>query len=497
MLGLGLNLKPRKSGGGGGGGGGTDPNTTLFVASALSAGVTLTPEDVTRINNFNLALTSSGERANIDFITIHGLLGTGYTEAQRKLVSNIDVFDTTKTQVLTGDYAGAHISGVGYKSNGSFFIENQFNSGLSAKYSQNSATIGLLTIDRNTSPGTHDLSSFNSGFSSGILSKQTYSGDSTFYLNTGGASYSYNYMLSNSRSWWRSVRTASNVTTTYINGTPMNLSSQSSNAPINQKLGIFGAYNGAPVGGFYSSNAINGAIYGGNSSINGNLVEELINTHIFQPMATQSYLNKNLYIQSDSIMSGQALGNHSETMNKTITDLNANWTGTNRGLVNDQAANVDTNFATLVTPYFRSYYTKNIFYIALGTNDIVSGGLTAAQVYTLIKSISTKATALGFKVIISGLIARVVGGGGQTNFDVQRAALNSLFLADFTQSTGISNYTTSNSVTYAVGYLDLYANAKFATATNLTYFQSDNIHLSVTGSQAVSTDFLNSILPTL
>lgn len=485
------------------GSGATDPDAEAFFASIASRAVTISDPDKERITAFYIAAKAAGVYADIGSLVVDGLVDSSYSEGDRKKIVLTDMIDPSKVSTIVDDYAGSHIAGVGFEGNLSMAILHEFNAGTNAKWSQNSASMGLLLIrkDSGTRTNPYEIFSSDAGFANWNCFLRSKEGAAFAYLNTNAAAaYTYDAFLSTAPAWWRVVRTGTANTRTYVNGVLAQIDIRDSVAPASQKTGRFNAYFGSWGGVDFATDSIQAALYFGNSALDCDALESIINDTLLAPLAAKPYLDKSLVTVGDSIFCGMYLGHHSRMQNKTVEDLNDHWTAAVTNEPSKTAANINTDFATYQAPYFRTTFAKNVCHIACGTNDLGYGTRNGTTVYDEIVAIATQAKDAGWTVIIGGIIANNVtgyGGPDQATFDAERAICNDLFLADFDTPTDIPNYYTSSSVSYADGYIDAYADPNFADYTNATYFEGDQRHLTAVGLEYYSTAFMQPVLASL
>ncbi len=474
------------------GGSSYDAAAQSFFDSVATRGYTMSTSYKTAYNNMIVQLKSSGDWTNLDSLYLFATVDTDVAESDRKKIVLTDVKNPTLVGSLKSDYSGSHIGGIGFAGSpvNTFGVLTQFNAASASNWKRDNASYGALFMGTASAMSAWDIGSSDSGFGTFNNVTRTYPPQGEMLVNDATiGSYTYRIDKANAYSWWSSIRATASLTTEYVNGCLMARNTQPSVAPVSTNTGLLGAYNGSWTGGFYSSNII-GAFYAGNSSLNHNTISSIINTYGLLPINKKSYLNKNMFGQGDSIFSAAIYGIFGLMYKKTIETLNDHWTLTNLCLANQTATAIDTDFATLTAPYYRSTWSSNVFLLSAGTNDIATATKTGAQLYTVIKSICTKAKAAGWpKVIVSGIPARAGAMGvSQLTFDTECAAFRALMLADFGVTSSIAHYFTSNTVTYATGYLDIIADGNYASASN-AYFMADNIHFSALGNENYATTY--------
>lgn len=140
----------------------------------------------------------------------------------------------------------------------------------------------------------------------------------------------------------------------------------------------------------------------------------------------------------------------------------------NVGLNSDTVQSMLTEAATQVDPFLHSgSLWKTYAALWAGTNDLALAGRTDSQVYADIVTWCTARRAAGFKVVVSSIIAR--GATLPGNFETYRASVNTQLRANWT--------------TFADAFVDAAADSRLSDATNTTYFNVDQVHLTTAGSQ--------------
>jgi hypothetical protein len=151
----------------------------------------------------------------------------------------------------------------------------------------------------------------------------------------------------------------------------------------------------------------------------------------------------------------------------TAVSLSELRSGGTRSLIDNAAATDDV--------MVRTTRSKNALVVLVGTNDITSGR-NAAQILGDMASYYTARKSAGFgPIVLCTLIARNAG-GGQANFDTQRAAINAALRA---ASPG--TYFDALADTGAIAEMDTTADT-----ANATYYQGDLTHLTAAGCAKVA-----------
>jgi lysophospholipase L1-like esterase len=142
-------------------------------------------------------------------------------------------------------------------------------------------------------------------------------------------------------------------------------------------------------------------------------------------------------------------------------------------------ANVAADLATQVYPLKQANYSRNIYIVWVGTNDL--GGDTPANIKAAIASLATSVKAQGFRVVIATILPRSNFG----NVEADRQTLNTLLRADFTTATRDSLVTRPAA---GISYADLLVNVAGDTRIgdagdelDTTYYLTDLVHLNNTG----------------
>lgn len=140
----------------------------------------------------------------------------------------------------------------------------------------------------------------------------------------------------------------------------------------------------------------------------------------------------------------------------------------NVGTNSDTIANIIGEAATQVDPKLRTDRV-NVLAIWAGTNDFALNGVAEATVFANLKSYCQARRALGWKVIVLTMLPRPNTGADPT-IEVHRTAYNSDIRSNWTG--------------FADALADVGADSNIGAAsanTNLTYYNSDQIHLNDTG----------------
>lgn len=488
---------------------GYDPDALLLFEAADNLGFTLPTPNKVKYNNTFLALKAANKYTGIMGLWVDAADLTGVAETDRKTITLINMVNPTMISTISNDYAGSHIVNEGYIGLGNiqaFGILTGMNPTTEVLWDEENISISMLILGNQTVNQAYDVFCTNNAVNNFNALMKTRNDDPTDALmvvnrTTTLPTYAVNFNLSNSKSWWRMDSIGLNLHRNYINGALQQEIVDTATVKSSGIVARFGAYaNAAWIANFYTTQKQGALIistYTGDDEIS-----EIVTDNLLSPSSV-AYMDKRLYIQSDSIMSGQALGHYSRTGKKVITDLNNHWTLSNRGLINEFAKNIDDNFATLVAPYVRPWFQKDIFWLAMGTNDLTPtvGVLTGAQLYTTLLSIKTKALTAGWNhVVIAGIVDNkmVLGGGGaQATFDTERAVVRTSMLALFTVAHGsIPNYWLHPSDT-TMSYFDAYSASNFNNFNSTDFEPADNRHFTTLGSDNYADEGPTLILPTL
>jgi len=333
----------------------------------------------TRINNTVVELKANGDWTYIDWLTCEAMIDTDVAEADRKILVSINFKNPAQGQTLKDDYSGAHVGGVGYVGNGTnFAVLTDFQPSLASNYARNAGFVSYLCLSDTSASNISDLHSSDGAFSTINLTVKPHTSQGWALMNQGltaGGTYTYQIPRAYNHQWRRFERVGANIINEYDNGMLVGINTDSSAALTNDKLSRFGIYyGGAWYAGLFGAGK-QGALIIGGLGANRDRIEETINENLLAGVNKPSYMNKNIVGATDSIFSSQLEGVYSRMFQKTITDLADHWTLSNLGASGKFASDVDADFNTKIGPYFKSYFVKNVFWIALGTNDISGGAV--------------------------------------------------------------------------------------------------------------------------
>lgn len=473
--------------------------TTTFMASVASRGVTLVEPYVTILNTayYNSKQTANGISKR-DYWLNFVWIGSEYTEAQRKVIVLTDMIDPSRVATLHNDYAGSHVVGVGFVGNNTDFgILTDFIPGTATNYTQNTGVYGLLDMSDTGKTGSWIVSNRNVANTRYCMVMPSHYTEDFMLVNNGAALNTDTFRIPrayNHQYKW-AQRASSTVTNEYNFGMKTALDTEVSATLPTDKTGLLGIC----IGGVFGVGAANftpckiGFFGAGGGGVDMNQWEEENNTMVAH-VGSSAYFNKLVLSMGDSIFGPQSQGLFSQMYQTAFTTLNDHW-----GLMNLSASgkwiqDFDTQYASRIAGHYRSYYNP-VVHVYASSNDLASGE-TAANVYTRLKSVCNKLVADGYtRIFISGVIDRTAGLLiSQAAFNAARAALSALILADFPTAHGtIANYYLPTTFVYATGYFDPYGDAILNDSTNATYFP-DAIHLTATGNDYFATDVLVPIL---
>jgi lysophospholipase L1-like esterase len=137
---------------------------------------------------------------------------------------------------------------------------------------------------------------------------------------------------------------------------------------------------------------------------------------------------------------------------------------TNVATAGDALYQIDASYATNVAPSFNAGNRDTL--IVIGGDEDFIDGRTVAQAQASIQSISSKARATGFHVVVAPIMA--VGAASWTGtMEAKRQEYNTWLRANWS--------------TFADAITDHAADARLSDPNNTTYFQADKMHLTAAG----------------
>lgn len=154
-----------------------------------------------------------------------------------------------------------------------------------------------------------------------------------------------------------------------------------------------------------------------------------------------------------------------------ITATDPNWNAVLLAINGNPTTTINNDFTTQVAPHIDSGDVVAIFEI---TNDLSVNGLTGQQAYDQLVEFSDSVDAHGGLCVVVTFIARNGSSDASDLFD-RGQACNTLIMADtthFYRKTDLGSTATNNEKT---------------DANNTTYFQSDKIHKTTTGTDTDAT----------
>jgi lysophospholipase L1-like esterase len=148
------------------------------------------------------------------------------------------------------------------------------------------------------------------------------------------------------------------------------------------------------------------------------------------------------------------------------------------------------NAATNVDSKFPADGMRHVVILWGGTNDVLTG-ISTTTTYNNIKTYGNARKAAGELVIVFTLQPM----GSSASYETSRQALNTLLRADFPTTTAYTNILTGAS--YADYLVDLGNDATLGVAgaqNDLTYYQSDKVHMTNAGYAIVAALVKNAFL---
>jgi lysophospholipase L1-like esterase len=199
--------------------------------------------------------------------------------------------------------------------------------------------------------------------------------------------------------------------------------------------------------------------------------------HMAEPAAA-SYIRgagtKSVITDGDSLTVGQGSSVGKDYPTRLGVGLGASYTVTKGLAVGGQTAGDMNNDAeTQIDALYSASYNDNILAAWGGTNDI-QFGLSAAVAYARYRDYCLRRKAKGFKVIAFTVLPRS-DGGGIAGVETRRTALNTLIRAHYLE--------------FADALADVAADSRIGDSgdeLNLTYYQTDKVHLSDAGYQIIA-----------
>lgn len=251
----------------------------------------------------------------------------------------------------------------------------------------------------------------------------------------------------------------------------------------------------------FSSNT-HALLYAGNKNIDANKVLGIFYKYWLKPLNNSvSKIGNRVCFLGDSMTGpSAALSVNSAYSRQVMTVLGAGWISANMGIANrgwgDTALvpiGITDGIPTDQVPYRNTYLDKDIVVIWAGTNDLAKN-VSANDLHTLIQTGAQLLKDAGFTVILVGIADRDASfSGGQTagGFATANAALRTTMLTEFNVATSVTNvFAKATGITYADYYCDIFSDASFTNASDLTYFQADQIHINGTAAALLANNFV-------
>ena len=456
-----------------------------FFSAATAGGTPVTETYKVYYNNFINTLKSSGDWTLLDSIYVWA------TNSEAWAI--IDIKNPSRTVTLQGSYASRFTANEGWKGNGTgFAVLTNFNPGDGGSYNftQNSASFGVLILDNDSVASKFEAGCQNAGNTQGMVLQAFNPTDRGACNSINNPAASYAKYRFNGYCWTGVNRTSSTLGNRYVNGVNVQTQTSTSTALENKAIGVMGAYNGAWVAGFYTSNS-HAVFYAGGGAVSQKNIQNAYNLSFNYANITN--ITKRVIFEGDSRTGSVASPNFSSNSaypKAVITGLGSGWSGTLVSESNETVQSMVSQYTTEIQPFRNTSLNKDVIVIWGGVNDIRTGARTGAQVYADIVTFCTTAKADGFKVVVVGECDSNFTSYAAMN--AERVALRTLMLADSVTASGVSNVTSGAS--YCDYYIDIFADTRFQTYSDTTYYQADGIHLNATGSGIIANTY---VLPTV
>lgn len=250
------------------------------------------------------------------------------------------------------------------------------------------------------------------------------------------------------------------------------------------------------------SNKTHALVYAGDKNLDSNKILGIYYKYFLKPLnnAVSKIGNRVCFIGDSMTGPSAALSVDNAYTKRVMTNLGNGWIAANLGIASRGLGTISFGItpsiiggmAVELEPFRNSNLDKDIIVLFAGTNDIANAGAIGSDIRSYYQTFGTALKALGFKVIIVGIVDRDGGLNITTaQFDTRRGDARTAMLADFNVATAVSNVWASNTQTWCDYYIDTFSNAAFQDASNLTYFQADVIHLNATGAQLLADTFVS------
>lgn len=406
---------------------------------------------------------------------------------------------------IHNDYGGSFTINQGLTGNASnFYVTtgyNPFDGGGPYKLTANSACYGLFSLTDELSTAKTDMSALTSSTVGSYL--RLSSGTGKFFIPILNATYGAGVDMTAPLTIGQfSVRkSASGVNSKYINGIRVFNTTALTNQSVNVEFtefarnisGVFDEYSGKTHAYWFA----------GNSNIDPNILQGIIYKYFFKPLGITFGAKRATFIGDSEIgdnTGGIVTSVSSELATKTLQTLGNTWIGSQLGV---SGRGIDCATCTLpalnpantgglqeIWPYKNNLLDKDIIVLVIGAADLHNTTIGGASVSASMDTYISNRNAQGFKILEQGVYdiqSTPSGGQTQPGYDADRAALRTLRLAKYPNSSAVTNVYGDGAGNY---YIDVQADAVFQNANNLTYYQSDKQHMNATGYDYNATTYM-------
>lgn len=418
-----------------------------------------------------------------------------------KIIGIRNVKSNAHHGVIVDDYAGSFTDGGGFLGNGtSFHILTNYNpgDGSTYKWTQNSAKCFFLNLSTSIVTG-YSLGSTNLASTNGTIVSAGRTASYATFLDTNVNTFAGAGLpeIAYNRCWIGHERTASNAGKGKVNGSPYADTHVSAAVP-NFQFVEFARNKGGTIQDF-SNNAKGITVYG-SKDIDDFAVQKIFEQYFLKKRALADWMPNRLQTLGDSMTAQGVNGNRCRWTRTALESLGNTWQGHTNGLAGGIISQIEAVAVTNTDPFQKPYLSRDIVAFWAGTNDLANSAptTTGTDIYNRYKTFLTNRKAAGYtKFIFIGMVDRdaTFPGRTQAEFDTDRALFNTLMNADFTVATSVANVKTS-SLGFWAGccFVDVWADAKFANAADITYFMADLIHPNTTLDDVLANTY---IVPTI
>lgn len=448
-----------------------------LFAQWATLGTPATDVRKTVVNNTIVALKNAGTWNELDCLYVWA--------AHSKLAACVDWKNpTTRSATLNSDYAGSFVTDNYTVSDGTFWIDTNYNPGNGGtyKFQRNDNSFGTYFKDHNnTAANVLDLSATiaaNNGNELFITGGFALTGENNCAVNRAGANFNVSGLKT-------VKRTASNLWKFESNGYDLNSGSITYNPDASTAIPNLNFYQCCRnVNGTRSLFSRKRYCYTffGSSSIDAFILNDIINRNYLTPLAIN--LSKRIMFNGNSFSASGAYIPRSLVNINQYSNLDINV----RGISGQTTVQMQADAVNKVFNKNTTAYTKDILFVWELSNDMVANASNATTCYNNIVNycIAARAALPSIKIVVATMIPRynVVNANRQNDSNL---------LDDTTLNGKIRNHLVQDG--YADAICDVASNSTMGFAgceLNTTYYNADKVHPTTTGYNYLADNYITS-----